>query len=88
MTELSCAEMVELVTAYLDGAMDEPTRHRFEQHLLTCEGCDRYLDQIRLTIDELGRLTPDQLPDTTRDALLAAFRDWSGGREPIARVTT
>jgi anti-sigma factor RsiW len=74
---MNCDEFVELVTAYLDGALAPRTRARFTEHLAACQGCDRYLDQIRHTIDRLRELPADSLPGHARDQLLAAFRDWS-----------
>ncbi len=74
---MNCDEFVELVTAYLDGALDEATERRFVEHLAGCDGCDRYLDQIRRTVGEVGRLPADALDPEARDRLLAAFRDWS-----------
>lgn len=73
---MNCDEFVELVTAFLDDALDPETEARFVEHLALCEGCERYLDQFRTTIDELGRLPPETLSPETRNALLGAFRDW------------
>jgi hypothetical protein len=56
--ELSCQELVELVTAYLDDALAPSTRQRFEQHHTGCSGCRAYLAQMRATIRLLGTLTP------------------------------
>ncbi|GAB3151140.1 zf-HC2 domain-containing protein [Amycolatopsis stemonae] len=75
---MNCDEFVELVTAYLDNALDPATEARFAEHLALCEGCERYLDQFRTTIRELGRLPPETLSPETRDAVLGAFRDWHG----------
>jgi anti-sigma factor RsiW len=75
---VNCDEFVELVTAYLDGTLDPATEQRFVEHLAECEGCDRYLDQIRTTIQTLGRLPVQSLTPQARDRLLAAFRGWSG----------
>ncbi|WP_426513710.1 anti-sigma factor family protein [Dactylosporangium sp. McL0621] len=75
---MDCDEFVELVTAYLEGALDPATEQRFAAHLAECEGCDRYLEQIRRTIAELGRLPAAGLPAPARDRLLEAFRDWEG----------
>lgn len=80
--DLTCAEFVELVTDYLEGALDAETARRFEEHAGACPGCGVYLDQIRQTIDETGRLTPDHLDPEARDRLLDAFRDWAG-RPPV-----
>lgn len=75
---LSCAELVEIVTDYLEDALDPPTRRRFEEHLAVCPGCEDYLDQIRATIAAAGRVTPEDLDPVPRDRLLAAFRGWAG----------
>jgi anti-sigma factor RsiW len=77
--EISCREIVELVTAYLEGALSERDRARFEAHVAGCDGCDNYLAQMRETIRITGTLTEDQVPETTRAALLSAFRDWISG---------
>ena len=74
--DLTCAEFVELVTDYLEGALEEETSRRFVEHARDCQGCDRYLDQIRETIHEVGRLTPERLDPRVRDRFLDAFRDW------------
>ena len=73
--ETDCDEVVELVTEYLDGALDEHTRQRVEQHIEEdCDGCRRYLHQIEQTISSLGELPPENLPADAREALLTAFR--------------
>ena len=73
---MNCDEFVELVTAYLDGQLDPTTEQRFVAHLAECDGCDRYLDQIRQTVESLGHLPAASLPPPARDRLLTAFRDW------------
>lgn len=72
---MDCNELVELVTAYLDGSLDLDTRARFDMHLLECDGCENYLQQFRATITTLGNVR-DELDPTFRDKLLAAFRNW------------
>jgi anti-sigma factor RsiW len=73
---LTCRELVELVTDYLDGALPPSEREAFEAHILSCPGCEEYLAQIRQTIALTGRLTEDTLLPTVRDRLLASFRTW------------
>jgi hypothetical protein len=64
MSDLRCKEFVELVTAFLDDALDAGTELRFVDHLKYCEGCDHYFHQIRTTISLLGSLlAPGSLPD-------------------------
>lgn len=72
--DLVCQELVEMVTAYLDGALSPHASRRFEEHLAGCIGCDTYLDQMRRVIGDLSRLPGSALPDAARDALLAALR--------------
>ncbi len=83
MIDLSCQELVELVTDYLEGAMPPSERERFEMHLVYCRGCDNYVEQMRETLRVVGHLTEDSLDSRVRDALLDAFRDWKreGGKQ-------
>ena len=74
--ELSCQELVELVTDYLEGALPEELRARFEQHISHCSGCTTYLEQMRATIAATGTLTPESLSPEAEAALLDAFRGW------------
>ena len=74
MSDLRCDEFVELVTMYLEGTLSAEDRRRVEDHLPNCEGCARYLDQIRQSIGTLGALPAEALPESARAALLAAFR--------------
>ena len=74
--DLSCQELVELVTDYLEGALDERHVQAFERHLAGCDGCTAYLEQFRVTIRLTGTLTPDDLSPDAETALLQAFRDW------------
>ena len=78
--EITCRELVELMTDYLEGALSEPDRDRFEHHLAGCDGCTTYLKQMRLVVKASGRLREEELEPQARDALLAAFRDWKGSR--------
>ncbi|MCV7170882.1 MULTISPECIES: anti-sigma factor family protein [Mycolicibacterium] len=73
---MDCNELVELVTAYLDGSLDPDTRARFDVHLVECDGCEHYLQQFRTTVDTLGRIGDDAIEPAFRDRLLDAFRDW------------
>jgi predicted anti-sigma-YlaC factor YlaD len=77
---LVCAEIVALVTEYLEGAMAPADAARFEQHIAVCGACTMYLDQLRDTLDLLGELTPDALSPEAERELRDAFRDWKAGR--------
>jgi anti-sigma factor RsiW len=73
---ITCQELVELVTEYLEDTLDADMRARFEQHLAACSGCHEYVEQMRLTIRATGQLSEDALPPAAAEALLDAFRDW------------
>lgn len=74
--EPNCNEIVEVVTAYLEGALKRRDRKAFERHIKKCGGCGNYVEQIRITIETVGRVEADELPQEIRDDLVAAFRDW------------
>lgn len=75
--QLSCQELVELVTEYLEGALPEPDRRRFEEHLAICDGCSTYVEQMRTTLRVTGELSSDALTPQAEAALREAFREWS-----------
>ncbi len=76
MADLTCQELVELVTDYLDGALDAETAVRFEQHVAVCPGCETYLDQMRRTASLVGEIAVESLSEEVRAALLETFRDF------------
>ena len=78
--DLTCAELVELVTDYLEGALSARDRERFEEHVVVCSGCANYLDQMRRTIELTGALTEEDMSSEVTEALLASFRNWKAGR--------
>jgi anti-sigma factor RsiW len=75
-TELTCRELVEIVTDYLEERLSPPDRRRFEEHLAMCKGCTNYVEQMRVTIALAGRLSEDSIPAEAREQLLQAFRNW------------
>ena len=78
--EMSCQELVELVTDYLEGRLDERDRRRFDEHISRCGGCTAYLEQMRLTLRAVGALRVDDLEPRAVDELTRAFRDWTHDR--------
>ena len=75
---ITCQEVVELVTDYLEGELDADTRTELEAHLALCPGCDTYLDQMKTTIDRLGYVPVETLSDEAQAELVAAFRSFHG----------
>jgi anti-sigma factor RsiW len=73
---LSCRELVELVSDYLEGALPADQHSRFESHVAGCEHCAAYLRQMRETLVLLGTLPADALSREAEDELRVAFREW------------
>jgi predicted anti-sigma-YlaC factor YlaD len=73
---LTCADLVELVSDYIEGALASEQRARFEEHLTICQGCVNYLDQIRTTIALTGRLRVDDLSPEVQAELVSTFGNW------------
>jgi anti-sigma factor RsiW len=76
---LSCRELVELVSDYLEGALAPDEHSRFEAHVAGCVNCAAYLRQMRETLALLGTLPADALSREAEDELRVAFRDWNAG---------
>jgi anti-sigma factor RsiW len=74
---LTCHEVVELVTDYLEGALPPEVRGRVEEHLALCDGCSTYLEQMRETIRLTGMIREEQIPEEEKHRLLEAFRGWT-----------
>lgn len=76
MQELTCKELVELVTAYFEDALSADERLRFERHVSVCPGCSAYMEQMRQTITLVGELREQDVSPTAEQQLLQAFRGW------------
>ena len=81
MADLSCQELVELVTDYLEGALPRAEVARFEAHLAECPGCEVHLEQIRTTI-AVSRASGDLVARPEMTSLLDAFRGWHRAGRP------
>ena len=72
---MTCQELVELVTDYLEGALPPQERARVDAHLEVCGGCRAYLAQMEVTLRVVrDAATLERRPEVA--GLLAAFRDW------------
>jgi anti-sigma factor RsiW len=71
---VTCSELVEIITDYVEGALSPADRAHFEDHLAACEGCRVYLDQMRLTIQATGQLREKSIPPQAKETLLEAFK--------------
>jgi anti-sigma factor RsiW len=74
--DLVCQQAVELVTAYLEGALSRRDRRRFEAHLRACPNCSAYLEQIQLTVELSGTVEPEDLTPEARRDLTDLYRRW------------
>ena len=79
--EMTCRELVELVTEYLEGTLLGLDRKRLEAHLRECPHCEEYIAQMQRTVAVLGQLPPEPIDPARELVLLEAFRGWqSAGR--------
>jgi anti-sigma factor RsiW len=77
--KMTCRELVQVITDYLEGTLSRRDTRRFERHLRECDGCTTYVEQMRETIRLAGVLGEDDLAPAVRDELLAVFRGWKSG---------
>ncbi len=73
---LTCRQITELVTDYLEGRLTFVQRMSFHMHVGMCVHCRAYLRQMKLTIRATGKLPPSPIPADVRDELLRRFRNW------------
>lgn len=73
---LTCQEVTEVVTDYLEGRQSLMQRLRFQMHLGMCRHCRAYLKQMKGTIDTLGTLPGESIPPEMSQQVLERFRSW------------
>jgi anti-sigma factor RsiW len=79
MADLTCKELVELVTSYLEGALSRRDSKRFDRHIAGCSNCTEYVVQFRETIRLTGTLRERDISKEAADELLAVFAAWKLG---------
>jgi anti-sigma factor RsiW len=72
----ACADVVEVVTDYLEGALSRSDRRRFEAHLAGCPDCTEYLRQMQTMISLTGQLGIVELSPQLRQEFRALFQKW------------
>jgi anti-sigma factor RsiW len=82
---VTCRQVVELMTEYLEDSLSQPDRLRFEEHIAGCEGCRAYLAQLRTTKRVVGKLADEPIPEPLEAELVKAFRDWKSTEAGLAR---
>jgi anti-sigma factor RsiW len=78
---VTCRQVVELMTEYLEGTLTPRDRARFEEHIAGCDGCRAYLAQLRTTQRVVGKLADEPIPEPLEAELVKAFRDWRSGTQ-------
>ena len=74
--KLTCKQLTEVITEYLEGTLSVWDRLRFQMHIGMCISCRRYLRQMKMTIQTLGQLPAEPIPPNVRDELLSRFKNW------------
>ena len=77
---LSCQEITEIITDYLEGRMSFADRMRFQMHVGMCKHCRAYLRQMKATISSLGQLPDEPMPTDVRDEMRKRFAAWNDAR--------
>lgn len=77
---LTCMELVELITEYLEGSLSPADQTRFETHLHECSGCHNYLEQMIQTVRLTGKLTEDRIAPVALDEMLRTFQNWKNSQ--------
>ena len=74
---MDCAELVERVTDYLEGAVGPDELRRIEEHLAECDGCTAHVAQMRVALRLLRTQPPERASPELEDGLAAMFRAWA-----------
>ena len=78
--DITCRQVVALMTDYLDDALGPDDQALMEAHLAECEGCAEHLRQIRITVAVTGRIREEDLTPAVRDDLMDLYRRWRRDR--------
>ncbi len=74
--KLTCREVVELVTDYLEASLSQEKQVQFEEHVAHCPGCIAYIDQVQQTIGMLRKLSDAPVFPETKEELVQIFQQW------------
>jgi predicted anti-sigma-YlaC factor YlaD len=73
--QIACVDIVEMVTDWMEGGLDDDTRALVEEHLVLCAPCQAYVSQIHQVVHVVRDLGNGALPRAdVRLQLLEAFR--------------
>lgn len=72
---LSCQQVTEIITDYVEGRLSFGERLRVQMHLGMCHRCRAYLRQMKMTVRTLGKMPHEDIPEDVRRELLERFRN-------------
>lgn len=78
--EMACNELVEIVTDYLDGTLPPAELARLRDHLMSCDGCQAHIEQMRATVRVLRSEPEEQASPQLANALADVFREWASSQ--------
>ena len=74
---LSCRQITELVSDYIEGSLPGLVRARFLLHLGLCRNCRRYLRQLKIAVLLTGKLPEEAVPAPMMEELRRRLAGWS-----------
>jgi len=78
---MTCQDLVQLVTDYLEATLSDADRARFEEHIELCPMCQAHLGRLRALIRELGELRERDIDPGVLVEMQTRFRHWRSGCE-------
>lgn len=77
MDRLACADLVEVVTHYLDGALGAATTAAVSGHLRSCSACRNHVGQVQTATRLASALPAEQMSGDLETTLLSGYRKWA-----------
>lgn len=77
---LTCKQVTERASLYVDRELGLWPRLQFRLHLMMCQHCRRYIEQIEAVVRLLRNRPTEPAAFETAEALVDAFRRRHGGK--------
>jgi len=71
---LSCRDVTEEANAYIDGELTLWARTKFRMHLLACNYCRAFVEQMQTVVNLTQRYGDNQPDNEPSQELMDAFR--------------
>ena len=75
----SCRAFYQVLSDYLDGALEEADAEHVRGHIDACPPCGVYLDQFRVVYEATGKVSADDLPDDFCEVMERVLGKWKCG---------